>query len=333
MKEILAAVAALVLAGSAQAQLRSYTAQGSLLPIGGLESGAAYVEVFGAPDYRTYILPAVAPGHPFEAVAARSAMLSATHLSQFTQATVTFAYDLSAIPVITTTDYWVRGRYEAAAFDVSLANATGVENQLTTSMARVDVTESANSRYFNVLRTDASFPPSAIAGGPVYVDAAPESFLVDLTALIASDTCNCSTTTLDLTGVGALPVHLQGPSSYRAMFMGLAYRGSRPGEDPMDAMLPNPLQPELYERQQTLEISFDGEFTWTLLEEDYSTPEAFAAAKTWIDANVQRISFEQNVAWQINSTAITAVPEPAALALWTIGGLCLLARRRQICNA
>ncbi|MDO8376453.1 MAG: PEP-CTERM sorting domain-containing protein [Aquabacterium sp.] len=334
MKEILAAVAALVLAGSAQAQLRSYTAQGSLLPIDGLEAGSAYLEVFGAPGYSTYILPAVGPGQPFEAVAARSAMLSATYLSQFSEATATFAYDLSAVPITSVgPGNIIRNRYDMVAFDMTLSDLSGTSYHLTSTASRAFTRDGTTSRYFTVSRTDATFPPSPIPGGPIYTDATPQSILVDLNALIASDTCQCSSTTLDLAGVGPLPVHLRAPDSYRAMFMGLSYRGSRQAADPVDAALPNPLQPVLYDREQTLNVAFDGEFTWTMRAEDYATPEAFAAAKTWIDANVQRISFEQNVAWQISSTAITAVPEPAALALWAIGGLCLLARRRQIRNA
>lgn len=337
MQMILAALAVLGLSAGVQAQQLSYIAQASLLPITGPAEdglGDAYLEVFGAPGYRTYILPAVAPGQPFEAVAARSAMLSAAYLSQFTQATARFAYDLSAVPVSTIgPGSRIQNQYDMADFDLTLSDSSGASYQLTSTTNRLFVKDGGSSRYFSLSRTDATFPPSPIPGGPIHTDSAPQSILVDLNALIGSDVCQCSSTTFDLTGVGPLPVHLRAPDSYRALFMGLSYFGSRQAADPVDAALPNPLRPALYDRQQTLNLAFDGDFTWTLQAEDYATPEAFAAAKTWIDAHVQRISFEQNVAWQIDSTAITAVPEPAALALWAVGGLCLLARRRQIRNA
>jgi hypothetical protein len=335
MRKILISIAAIALAGAVQAQQLSYKIQASLEPIFGLADGGAYLEVFGVPNYRTYILPAVAPGDLFNSVAARSASLSAAYLSQFTQAAATFAYDLNAPPVSTTTgpSGAVGHGYDAVGFNVALGDASGATYQLGSATSRVYTRDSGSSRIFSVSRTDPSFPPSPIAGGLVYTDPAPQSFVVDLNALIASDTCQCSTPGLDLTGVGPLPVHLQGPGSYRPMFMGLSYVGSRQVADPVNATLPNPLQPALYDRFQQLSVGFDGEFTWTIQAPDYDTPEAFAAAQAWIDTNIQRISFEQNVTWQITSTEITAVPEPTTLALWAAGGLLLLGRWRQIHNA
>lgn len=335
MRAMLAAIAVLSFAGAAHAQQWSVTAQGSLQPLSGLaDESSAYVEIFGSLDYRAYIMPAVAPGKAFEALAARSATLSAAFLSPFTQATISFAYDPAAAVVqsVTGNNGAVRNYYDAIGFSVQLTDTLGATHQLTSATSQVFVREggTSTSNVFGVLRTDASFPPPPIAGGLVYGDASPQSFTVDLKALIESDVCVCSPGPLpDTSALGPLPVRLVGPTSYRPLFMGLQYIGTRLPGDAADSALPDPFQPARYDRVQSFDIAFDGEFAMSVQRADYGSDAAFEQAKSWIAANVPRIDFEQVVRYNITSTQVSAVPEPATLALWAVGGLLLLGRRRR----
>ena len=325
------AIAALaLLAASAQAELVAFQAHGALLPLSPQSDGGnSYIELFGPPNYSRYLLPAAATGEAFEALAARSAALSSAALSSWVNAQATLVYDTgqAALSSPSTTTK----RFPAQSFSLQLSDTLGQAGVLNAATSTIRVSERTRSRSFSVDNDSVSFPPTAMVGSGWlgYLDPDPVQLSVDLRALIASDTCNCSTP-FDLTGVPALPAHLVGPASYRAVAMNLFYSGQRPNGPADTPVLPNPFDSARYGGGGLISVYFDGEFSIDLHPGDYASQADYLSAKAWVDANIMRISYEQGVDWQVGQTLAVPVPEPATWALWAAGVLLWAGWRRQI---
>jgi hypothetical protein len=328
MKKFVLAVAAMACVVGAQAQQRSFTAQGVLQPLSGQLGDSVLLEVLGkgpGGDYSEYYSLDGLPGSTPAAMADHTVALAAQALSPFTQASARFSYDLSATNISSTPG---AGLYEGTGFSLSLGGTGGVVDTLSATDTRVVVRDRTTRRVFSVSASGDGYPPAPLSpGGALLItDPTPPTYSVDLQPLMASAGC-CSS--LHLSAPGSLWVRLQAPTEYRPVYMGLGLLGSRSTTDPVDGSLPSTLDLARYDQDQQLYVVFGGHYSLTVDEAAYASPTDYLAAKAWIEGNISLVNAEFTADYALTGLQAVPVPEPATAGLLAAGMLMLVFRHRR----
>jgi hypothetical protein len=328
MKKFLLAFTAMVCVVGAQAQPRSFTAQGVLQLLTHLPWQGVYLEVLGkgsGGDSSEYYSLDWLPGSTLAAMADHTVALAAQALSAYSQASARFSYDLSAPNGSTTAG---AGYFEGTGFSLSLGGTGGVVDTLHASDAWIYVRDRTSRRAFSMTAAGDAYPPAPLpqGGALVITDAAAPVVSVDLQPLLAAASC-CSS--LHLSAPGPLWLQLQAPTEYRPVYMGLDLGGSRSITDPVDGSLPSTLDLARYDQHRVLSVIFGGHYSLTVDKAAYASPTDYLAAKAWVAGNINLVNIEIPVYYDLTGLQAVPVPEPATAGLLAAGLLMLAIRRRR----
>ena len=328
MKLLVLAFSAMVCVVGAQAQQRSFTAQGVQQPLTDLQGQGVLLEVLGkgsGADYSEYYSLDLLPGSTQAAMADYTLALAAQTLSLYSLANARFSYDLSAPNGSATLGV---GNYKGTGFSLSLGGNGGVVDTLQASDVGVYVRDRRTQRSFFVNTAGDGYPPAPLpqGGGLVITDAAAPVFSVDLQPLLAAASC-CSS--LHLSAPGPLWLRLQAPTEYRPVYMGLDLVGSRKTTDPVDGSLPSTLDLARYDRYQELYVVFGGHYSLTVDEAAYASPTDLLAAQAWVAGHINLVNIEVPIYYNLTGLQAVLVPEPATAGLLAAGVLMLALRRRR----
>lgn len=321
MRRHLIAGLALLFVGSAHAAEQRYLAVAEPSS----RSFNHYVEVWGVGSYSRY----ASSSDPALDLLAQPRATTNLFFGHMSGASLSLSYDPSAALVRTSasglTHYYPAGPMEFVA-SLDDGSALPISSSANQTSVRL-LTSSSGTRQMVAFQPIAATVEGPLPGSTVsYSAPSTPSKLVDLVALLTSADTSSG---FDLSGFSRLPVRLAGPTTFQPVHI-YAVLQTQPGVN-LTTALPNDLSLSTFSRLAQIQVYFDGVYGVTVDAGDYGSNIEFQAAKSWVDDNIRQINYEGYAAWSVAS--LTAVPEPAALALWAVGGLFLLGRRRQIRNA
>ena len=325
---ICTAVLALVLSAAAPAAERLFTASGFQDPTAPITNDASYIEIWGfgatAPPY---VNPATFVGDPYAGLISSSVAASQAALGGLFALQASFAWDTAAAPIVVSPS-GLTNTYAVAPMTVTLSGGGQAPVSLQSGVSTLRVGVNATGRQQTIrLGTAGSTVEGAIPGNSfVYTAPAQPSATVDLVDLV--NTGSTAVPFVGLDAFAALPIRLTAPTEFRLVYLQVLMQRNSTTTTFANTP-PATLDIADFNLVHSLFAAFDGVYGVSVNAADYGDGAAFAAAQTWVQANLRQINFEVPVYYDLFS--VSSVPEAPSAGLM-LAGLLLLgasARRRR----